>query len=74
VRHCYSEKIGLWRARTMKIKVDTFKMQILPENAQDEIYIKLLLELRDIGDSCKCTLEMNNQNAMRYIEIRPAED
>lgn len=60
----------------MKLKITTYGMKVIPETAQDEVYIESYLRLQSIGDTCKCTLVEDSQN--RYnggiaVELRPIE-
>lgn len=61
----------------MKLRITTYGLDIIPETAQDEIYIESCLKLGAIGDICRCTLGTDNQN--RYnggiaVELRPIEE
>ena len=60
----------------MKLKITTYGMNVIPEMAQDEIYIESYLRLQSIGDICKCTLVEDSLNWLhggRSIEIHPIE-
>jgi hypothetical protein len=61
----------------MKLEVNTCGMKIIPETAQDEIYIEGCLGLKAIDDQCKCVFVLDPHNPFhggRSIEIRPTED
>ena len=59
----------------MKLEVTTYALKILPETAQDQIYIKHLLGLQHIDDRCECTLKLggSSTDGGRIIEIAPNE-
>ena len=59
----------------MKLEITTYAMKILPETAQDQIYIKYLLGLQNIDDQCECTLKLGGlpANGGRVIEMRRRE-
>jgi hypothetical protein len=60
----------------MKIEVATYGMKVIPETAQDEIYLDSYLGLKTIGDSCECTMVADSLNWLhggRSVEIKPIE-
>ena len=55
----------------MKLEATTHALEILPETAQDQIYIECLLGLQHVDDQCECTLKLGGlpTNGGRIIKI-----
>lgn len=58
----------------MKLRVQLDGMIILAETPQDTIYRQKMLKLVMVGDSCRCTLQMDERSGERYIEICPSPE
>ena len=56
----------------MKLNVTETGIQIVPENAQDIIYIEQFLELKDEDDYADCKRKnCMNGSSLLYLEIKP---
>ena len=58
----------------MRLTVTETGMQIIPENAQDMVYIQEFLGLRNENDYAKCARKNANADTlscMAYLEIKP---
>lgn len=56
----------------MKLEVTQLGIRIIPENAQDIVYVEHYLKLQKDGDSVKAKrVNASSLTCIAYIEIRP---